>query len=148
MQPEGGNEMEGGNAMGAVAMVGYLALLCFSVLFSGLGCLMGGLLGKGFRCPRCGMVAGVAGSLLGAWLGYAINGLTYVPPPPQWWIHRSHPAPQRFTPHDKYELADMCIGAFAGGILLPLVVGFAKRRSLIARQPVKNGDLKEHRQGE
>ena len=68
--------------MAGAALAGLLLYLCLSVVFCGLGWIFGWLIGVTFQCPRSGIIAGVTGSLLGAWLGYIINGINYVPPPP------------------------------------------------------------------
>jgi hypothetical protein len=117
---------EGANAMAGAAFVGLLGYLCgFGLLFFALGLLIGWLIGLNFGYPRRGIIAGVSGSLLGACLGYAIKGIvtTYMRHSATTWEQV-----WEITRWDeKYELALVCIGAFTGSFLLPVLVGVVSR---------------------
>ena len=122
--------------MAGAAFVALLGYLCgFGLLFFALGWLIGWLIGLNFGYPRRGIIAGVSGSLLGACLGYAIKGsiTTYMRHGATTW-DQVPPLEAMY----KYELALVCIGAFAGSFLLPVLV-VAVSRAITQRVTQKTG---------
>ncbi len=117
--------MEGGNTMAGGALVGLLGYLCgLGLLFFAVGWLIGWSIGLAFRYPRRGIIAGVSGSLLGACLGYTIKGSIthYMRHSATTWDQVPPPGAMY-----EYEFTLVCVGAFAGSFLLPVLVGVVSR---------------------